>query len=106
MPITVSAKGQVVIPAEIRKALGIKKGDQVDFVKYADAVYLVKVPKDPIQAGYGMFKGGPSLTEALLRDRREDCEREERKIEEWSRRGRAQPKVDESEGREHRRDSE
>jgi len=30
-----------------------------------------------------MFEGGPSLTEALLEDRRWELEQEERKYEEW-----------------------
>lgn len=35
---------------------------------------------DPIEAARGMFAGGPSMTEALLEDRRQDREREERKF--------------------------
>ena len=31
----------------------------------------------------GMFKGGPSLTEALLEDRRKEREREEEKTRRW-----------------------
>lgn len=32
---------------------------------------------DPIAEGFGMLKGGPSLTEALLEERREELEEEE-----------------------------
>ncbi|MCL4532466.1 MAG: AbrB/MazE/SpoVT family DNA-binding domain-containing protein [Actinobacteria bacterium] len=80
--IRVSAKGQIVIPKEIRDKLGIKPGDKVDFVNYAGTVIVLKSLTDPIRETRGMLKGGPSMTEALLRDRREECEREEREMEE------------------------
>ena len=80
---TVSAKGWVVIPLEIRKRYGLKKGDRVHFIDYGGRIALVPAAKDPVAAGFGMFKGGPSMTEELLKDRREELEREERKIQRW-----------------------
>ncbi len=41
---------------------------------------VVRVPDDPIAYGYGLLKGGPSLTEELLKERQEDLEREERDL--------------------------
>ena len=76
--VTVSKKGWVVIPHEIRERHGIKPGDKVHFIEYGHTLAIVPAAKDPIAAGYGMFKGGPSLTEALLADRRDELEREER----------------------------
>jgi AbrB family looped-hinge helix DNA binding protein len=69
-----------VIPREVRERLGLRKGDRVAFVEYAGMVTLHRVPEDPIAAAYGMLKGGPSMTEALLRDRQEELEREERDL--------------------------
>ena len=40
----VSQKGQLVIPAAIRKALGIKKGSEVSFEVKNDEIRIKKVP--------------------------------------------------------------
>lgn len=82
--VTVSKKGWIVIPKEIRERHGIKPGDKVDFVDYGGAIYVFPALKDPIRELRGMFKGGPSLTKALLEDRRLEKEREERKIQRWT----------------------
>lgn len=77
---TVSAKGWVVIPQEIRRRYGLKKGDKVHIIDYGGVVALVPASKDPVAEGYGMLKGGPSLTKGLLEDRRWELEREERDL--------------------------
>ncbi len=80
--VTVSEKGWVVIPKEIRDRHGIKKGDRVHVLDVAGRIIIVPASKgDPVEAAYGMLRrpGGPSATEALLRDRREEAEIEERK---------------------------
>ena len=77
---TVSARGWVVIPRAIRERLGLKKGDKVHFIELGGVVSIVPVAKDPIAAGHGMLKGGPSLTAELLEDRRRELELEERDL--------------------------
>jgi AbrB family looped-hinge helix DNA binding protein len=42
----VSAKGQVTIPKDIRKAIGLKTGDRVTFVADGDKVILFPVRGD------------------------------------------------------------
>ena len=82
MPIVKTlAKGQIVIPAEIRKKIGLKPGRKV-LVTLVDKrkVAIEPVPEDPIEAACGMLQGGPSLTQALLKERREDYVREEKKF--------------------------
>ncbi|MDP2950388.1 MAG: AbrB/MazE/SpoVT family DNA-binding domain-containing protein [Chloroflexota bacterium] len=74
----VSKKGWVVIPREIRERYGIQPGDKVHVIDYGGRIALVPAAKDPIEHGFGLLKGGPSLTQALLEDRREELEREER----------------------------
>ena len=78
--VIVSRKGWVVIPKEIRERHGIKPGDRVHVIEYGRTIAIVPVAKDPIAAGYGMFKGGPSMTKGLLEDRQEELEREERDL--------------------------
>ena len=78
--VTVSGKGWVVIPQEIRKRHNLKKGDKVHIIDYGGVVAIVPASKDPVAEGFGMLKGGPSLTEALLDERRWELEREERDL--------------------------
>ncbi len=73
---TVSGKGWVVIPQELRERYGLKKGDRVHFVDYGGALALIPVSGDLAKKGCGMLKQGTSLTEALLQSRREDAARE------------------------------
>ena len=81
MPIVkTSAKGQVVIPKAIRRALGIKPGTRFHVRVEGKEVVLFPLPDDPIRALRGIIKGGPSLTKALLEDRKEDLEREEKRF--------------------------
>lgn len=79
--VKVSRKGWVVIPREIRERYGIRPGDRVHIVDYAGRIAIVPALQDPIRQGRGLLKGRPSLTEALLEERRRELEREERKIQ-------------------------
>ena len=78
--VTVAKKGWVVIPHDIRERNGIKPGDKMIIVDYGGRIAIIPAMKDPVAESYGMLKGGPSLTKALLEDRREELEREERDL--------------------------
>ncbi len=82
MPIVKSsAKGQVVIPSELRKRIGLKQGGKVLVALVGDRkVTIEPVPDDPIEAAAGMLQSGPSLTRILLKERRRDHAREEKKL--------------------------
>ncbi len=82
------AKGQVVIPKEVRRALGIKPGTKLHVRIEGKEAILFPLPDDPIRALRGIVKGGPSLTKALLEDRKEEMEREEKKFARFLRRPR------------------
>ena len=43
MRVKVSSKGQIVLPAEIRRQLGIEMGAEVGMVELAGALYLVQM---------------------------------------------------------------
>ncbi|MDY6990791.1 MAG: AbrB/MazE/SpoVT family DNA-binding domain-containing protein [Thermodesulfobacteriota bacterium] len=75
-----SSKGQIVIPAEIRKKLGIKPGQKVAFRLVEDKAVIEPLPEDPIKALRGIIKGKPSMTKALLKERKEEVKREEKII--------------------------
>jgi len=69
-------KGQVIIPAELRRKFNIKKGTRVSIVEGEGQVILIKrLADDPIEASRGMLKGQTSLTKALLKDRHEEAKR-------------------------------
>jgi AbrB family looped-hinge helix DNA binding protein len=87
----VSKKGWVVIPHDIRERYGLRPGDKVYITDYGGRITIVPALKDPIRELHGMFKGGPSLTEALLEERQKEREREEEKYQEWV--GRAKEKA-------------
>jgi AbrB family looped-hinge helix DNA binding protein len=53
--VTVSPKFQVVIPLEVRRALGIRPGEQLQVFSYGDRIELV--PVRPIREMRGFLKG-------------------------------------------------
>ena len=71
-----SAKGWVVIPQELRERYSLKKGDRVHFIDYGGVVAIVPVSKHPLNDAAGMLNGGVSLTQALLKSRGEERNRD------------------------------
>jgi AbrB family looped-hinge helix DNA binding protein len=63
---TVSTKGWVVIPKDLRDKYGLRKGTRVQVVEYNQALAIVPLPDDPAEALHGMLESGPSLTTDLL----------------------------------------
>jgi AbrB family looped-hinge helix DNA binding protein len=53
--ITVSSKYQIVIPARIREALGIKPGEKLHAIEYRGRIELV--PVRPARASRGSLRG-------------------------------------------------
>jgi AbrB family looped-hinge helix DNA binding protein len=53
--ITVSSKFQIVIPARIRAALGIRPGEKLHAIEYRGRIELV--PVRPAKAARGSLKG-------------------------------------------------
>lgn len=76
MRVTVSEKGQIVIPAEIRHAFGIERGTKLEVRKKAGIIEIEPLPKHPILLLRGKLKGRTSLTKELLRERTGERERE------------------------------
>jgi AbrB family looped-hinge helix DNA binding protein len=75
--VTVSAKGWVVIPKNLREKYGLEKGTQLQVVDYGHVLALVPLPDDPVDALHGMLEGGPPLTADLLAERARERVREE-----------------------------
>ena len=70
--VKVLAKGQIVIPASIRKKFGIKPGLQLNIFEYNNIIYLMPPSKDPINEAMGCLPGTPSLSDELLKERGKD----------------------------------
>lgn len=68
----VTSKGQIVIPAEIRKKYGIKKGTQVAFFEDKGRLVLQPITDDFIDSLAGSLKGKPSLQSIIRRERKRD----------------------------------
>lgn len=71
-----TVKGQVIIPARLRKKYNIKKGTRVAVLEGEGNVILIKpLSDDPIEASRGILKGENSLIRALIKERREEAKR-------------------------------
>lgn len=55
---TVSEKGQLVIPREIRQALDVQRGDKLAWVVGDDGIIRVSVAKGDLMALKGRIKSG------------------------------------------------
>jgi AbrB family looped-hinge helix DNA binding protein len=76
---TVSTKGQLVIPAQLREALGIEPGTRVAIRKEGSELILrpqtKEVARQLIEELCGMTAGGYSMAEDLMAERRAEDER-------------------------------
>ncbi len=79
----VTTKGQVVIPARLRRFFNIKQGTRVVFEQKKDGLMVRPITTETIDSLRGMLKlkpGEKSATQQLLEDRAEDIKREEAKF--------------------------
>jgi AbrB family looped-hinge helix DNA binding protein len=68
----VTTKGQLVIPARLRRRFGIKKGTRVTFVEDAGRIIVQPVTREFIRGLRGSLKGEPSALTALLEERKRE----------------------------------
>ncbi len=76
MKTTVTTRGQVSIPAKLRKKFLIEPETQVEWIEEGNAIKVIPLPKDPI----GAFRGagrGRYTSEKLIKDRRKERREEE-----------------------------
>ena len=69
MIIKTTTKGQLVIPARLRKDLGIRPGQKMSVEREGGSIVLRPLPDDPVEALRGMLVGEP-LTDQLEKERR------------------------------------
>jgi AbrB family looped-hinge helix DNA binding protein len=79
MPIVrTHAKGQIIMPKEIRDKLGIKPGKALSVKIVHDHVEIKTLPDDPIEYLTGIFADHrTSMAAELLKERKKDNEKDE-----------------------------
>ncbi len=70
-----TVKGQVVIPAELRRKYGIKAGTKLTVIDTGEAILLKPVNEESLKRLQGRLKGKGVLS-ALMAERQKDAERE------------------------------
>jgi AbrB family looped-hinge helix DNA binding protein len=74
---TATAKGQIVIPAELRKKLAIEPGTRL--VVYEENGRIVLQPaRDYVRSVKGILAGSDDLLDALTAERAKEREKEDR----------------------------
>lgn len=68
-------KGQIVIPANLRRKYGIKNGTKIIVTDIGDSIVLKPVTEQYLKNLQGSLKGKGGL-KALVEERRKDKERE------------------------------
>jgi AbrB family looped-hinge helix DNA binding protein len=78
---TMTSKGQIVVPARLRRRYGLKPGIKVYFIERDEEILFQPVTKEYLKSVHGMLTSETSVTKELLKERAKDREREEAGIE-------------------------
>lgn len=70
-----TVKGQIVIPAELRRKYRIKAGTKINVIDTGDAILLKPVTEESLKRLQGRLKG-TGVLQSLLEERRKDAESE------------------------------
>jgi antitoxin PrlF len=64
---TVTSKGQVTLPKQVRTALGVSAGDRLDFVRLEDGAYAIVPASNSVRALRGVLppRAEPVSLEAM-----------------------------------------
>lgn len=69
---SISDKGWVVIPADLRKKYNLKPGSEVRIVDYGGVLAIIPAMQDPIKQAAKLLKSEKNLTDALLEEHRHE----------------------------------
>jgi len=69
---TITTKGQLVIPARLRRKYALKKGTRVAFAEDNGRLILQPITEQFIKSLQGSLKGNSSILEFLLQERKRD----------------------------------
>ncbi len=68
--VTTTIKGQIVIPATIRKKFGLKKGSKVNIYEHNDKIILEPIHQDPVLEDRGTLKTRGRVLKRLIEERK------------------------------------
>jgi AbrB family looped-hinge helix DNA binding protein len=68
----VTTKGQLVIPARLRRRFGIKKGTTICFLEEGGRIVVQPVTRQFIRGLRGSLKREPSALDLLLKERKRE----------------------------------
>ena len=71
---TVTTKGQLVIPAKLRRKYAIREGTQVAFLEEGNRLVLQPLTTEFVRSLRGSLKSDPSALKILLDDRKRERE--------------------------------
>jgi AbrB family looped-hinge helix DNA binding protein len=74
MQSTATIKGQIVIPAELRKKYGIKAGTKIQIMDENERIVLQPITREYIHSLRGKFRG-KGLLKALAAEKKQEKER-------------------------------
>jgi len=69
---SITPKGQIVIPAEIRKRYGLKPGTKVSVVERGGQIIIIPSTKDYIRSLAGIIPSSSTVLEILKEERKKD----------------------------------
>ncbi|HAR69473.1 MAG TPA: AbrB family transcriptional regulator [Thermus scotoductus] len=78
--VQVGSKGRVVLPAEVREALGLREGDRLLLRWREEGILELVSFREVAHRARGLLKGlapGVNLVDELIRDRREEARKED-----------------------------
>lgn len=74
---TMTSKGQIVVPARLRRRYGLKPGTKVYFIERDNEILFQPLTKETIRSVHGLLKSDTSVTKELLQERARDRDQEE-----------------------------
>ncbi len=72
---TLTMKGQVVIPAALRKKLKIQQGARLHVEEKNGKIIMAPLPADMVSSGRGLLESKGRVLRALLKDREDEGKR-------------------------------
>jgi len=70
-----TVKGQILIPAFLRKKYQLVKGTALRIYEENDRIIVEPLRQDPVVEGRGILKTRGKILKALLKDRQEEAKR-------------------------------
>ena len=74
METTMTSKGQIVIPSELRRKYGLKEGVRIQVIDDGEQIVLQPITPEYVRKVRGLLKGNKGM-KALMQDRQLEKER-------------------------------